>query len=168
MGNLKKGDLEQIYTPDKITDFLIEKVLIPHYRGEIVEILEPCAGAGHMVSRIKYWYPTIPIIQFDIDPKHGDIQKLDFMNRKDNKLEYKKGRITIMNPPFTKGLKFIYRCLELSDYVVTITSSNSFMNIDYDNYYVDELYFIKKARFSDGNDYAINLIAIRKKDFWDE
>jgi len=168
MGNLKKGDLEQIFTPHKLTDFLIENCY-KFYGGEITEILEPSAGSGLMLDRIKEHIPNIPSIQFDIEPQREDIIELNFLK---NKLEYKKGRVTFMNPPFSKGLKFIYKSLEISDYCVAITSSNSFLNIDYDKYIIDNLYFIKKAKFSDGNSYGINMIAIRKKeelydDFWD-
>lgn len=169
MANIKKGDLEQIYTPNKIVDFMIKNVY-KHYKGNITEILEPSAGDGRMLDRVKHWIPNIPSIQFDIDPKRDDIIKMNFLDKKQNKLKYKKGRVTFMNPPFSKGIKFIYKCLEISDYVVAITSSNSFMNINYDKYIVDELYFIKKAMFSDGKSYGINIIAIRKKpeidDFW--
>ena len=167
MSNKKVGDLEKIYTPNKLTDFLIEQVK-KFNNTPITEILEPAAGSGQMVDRIQEHYESVPILAYDIYNETGrdDIIEADFLKLKG--LEYKPGRITIMNPPFTKGLKFIYKCLEYSDLVFAITSSNSFMNVDYDKYEMLELYFIKQAEFSDGNKYAINIMVIKKKGELDE
>ena len=175
---MKKGDLEQIFTPHKLTDFLIEKCLKPYFKDEITEILEPTAGSGDMLDRIKYHFPGVKTIAFEIDSGQtngrGDIMIEDFMDKKLFKkygLEYKKGRVTIMNPPFSKALKMMYKALEISDYVVCIAGQGMFLNIDYDNYIVDEIYYVKKATFLDGKDYTINMIGLRKKEaeideFW--
>lgn len=119
-----------------------------------------------MLDRIKYNYPDIPIIAFDIlnEDKREDITECDFLK---TKIEYKQGRICIMNPPFSKGLKFIYKVLESCDYCVCITSSNSFLNLNYDEYVLDEIIHIKKCRFEDDKYYNINLMAVRKKEWYD-
>ena len=163
MSNLKAGSKEKIYTPDNIIDFMYDLLEQFSVDFEITELLEPCAGSGQMIDRLKYHYQDVPIIAYDIEneTKRSDIVECNFLKLKD--LDYKKGRVCFMNPPFSKGLKFIYKSLEYCDLCVTITSSNSFMNLDYDKYILEELFFIKKARFSDGNDYGINIMVVKKK-----
>ena len=97
MSNKIIGDLEKIYTPNKLTDFLIE-IIKRQYKDEIVEILEPAAGSGQMIDRVRFHYPNTSLIAYDIlnETKRDDIIETDFLKQK---LEYKKGRITIMNPP---------------------------------------------------------------------
>ncbi len=172
MSNKKKGSLEKVYTPNKLTDFLVD-IIKDKCDFNITEILEPSAGSGQMIDRLQHHYPDTNILAYDIfnETEREDITEADFLklNKKKIKdLEYKSGRITVMNPPFSKGLKFIYKSLEVSDMVFCITSSNSFMNLDYDKYILEELYFIKKAYFSNGNAYGINMMAIKKKEEIDE
>jgi len=162
MANIKKDNkLEKIYTPHKITDYLVS-LLQHHYKGEVEVILEPSAGAGDMVDRIRYHYQRTFIEAIDIKNESGrsDIREMDFLK---NDLSYLQGRVCIMNPPFHKALKMIYKALEISDYVVSITGSNAFLNIDYNKYDVDEIVYVKKATFLDGKAYPINIICIKNK-----
>ena len=177
MSNKKAGDLEQIFTPNKLTDYLIDNFIKDR---NITEIIEPTAGSGMMLDRIKERFSGIKTIAFEIDSGQTngreDIWVENFMDKKLYKkydLEYKKGRIAIMNPPFSKAIKMMYKCLEICDIVYCIAGQGMFLNLDYEKYVVDDIHYIKKATFADGKSYTINMISLRKKkevddvdDFW--
>ena len=160
MSNLKAGDKEAIYTPEKLLDYMFD-VLKKHLDiNDISEFLEPSAGAGHMIDYLSRY--NRPVVAYDIlnELERDDITKCDFLKEK---LEYKKGRVCFMNPPFSRGTNFIKKSLEISDYCVAILSSTTMLNLDYDKYIVDDITLIKKAQFMDGNDYEIVVMLIKKK-----
>ena len=168
MSNLKAGDLEQIETPHKLTDYLINNFIKD--KENITEILEPTAGSGLMLDRIKHHFPNIPTIAFEIDSGQingrEDIWIENFLDKKlfkKHNLEYKKGRVAIMNPPFSRAIKMMYKCLEICDVVYCIAGQGMFLNIDYEKYIVDDIHYIKKATFADNKEYTINMISLRKK-----
>ena len=162
MGNVKKGSKEQIYTPNKLTNYLLD--LLDEYKGniEISEFLEPCAGNGHMVDVIEERYKDIPIIKYDIEPKRDDIIKADFLKEKE--LKYKKGRVSIINPPFSKGIKFIEKCYELGDVVVSIAGISAFLNINYEQMNCENITLIKNQEFlNNEKKYNISIFVMKKK-----
>ena len=160
MGNLKKGDLEKIYTPKSLTIWMLD-LLKKHYKEEITEFLEPSAGDGAIIDVLKKEYSNIPILAYDIynETNRDDIIEQDFFKVK---LEYKKGRVTIMNPPFNKAGRFIKKAAEFSDYVVTIASTNTFLNLDYNVFDVDKIDIFKKYEFNNNKKYPICVIALKK------
>lgn len=160
MSNLSKTNkLEKVYTPKLITNILLEH-LKEVYNENITQFLEPSAGNGAMIDVIKEYYPNIEIESYDIKPEREDIKQMDFLQ---SKLEYKKGCIAIMNPPFTKGIKFIDKALERAELVITILSSNTLFSIDYSKYDAKKITFMKNALFLDGKKYNIAIISIMKK-----
>jgi len=156
----KDNKLEKIYTPDRLTNHLLD-LLDEYYKGDISEFLEPTAGSGQMIDVIKSRYNK-PVIAFDIfnETKRKDIVEQDFLKLR---LDYKKDRVTIMNPPFANGLKMVYKALEVSDFVVTILSCSSWSNFDYEHYDVELIEVIKKQIFSDNRGYAICIMVIKNK-----
>ena len=156
MANYKGEDrLEKHYTPVELIDkmFEMKNRLIDF---EITEYLENSAGGGSICDRFDKQY-----IAYDILPEEGrsDIKQCNYLKEK---IEYKKGRVAMINPPFTNGLKFVYKSLEESDYCISILSQNSLLNIDYDKYYVDEINLYRKYEFPDCK-VSIIIIGIRKK-----
>ena len=137
MGNYNKEDkrrLEKHYTPGKLTDEMF-KLKEKYIDFDITEYLENSAGGGSIIDRFE---KDIPYIAFDIEPEkyRDDIKKCDYLKEK---IDYKEGRVCMMNPPFNKGLKFLYKALKESDYVICILSQNSIINIDYTKVWVDEI-----------------------------
>ena len=159
MSNVKAGDLEQIFTSPKIAHKLIG-FLQTYYKGSISEILEPCAGDGSLSAVIKQYYPNIPLIEYDIEPQRDGIIQANFLKLK---IKYKKGRVVLMNPPFSKAMPFIRKCSSISDYIVSITGSNTFINVNYNTHHVDKVYLKKKAYFKDGNHYEISILPMYEK-----
>jgi len=165
MGNIKmdtiEGRLEKIYTPEPLVKHLIG-LLKEYYKEPITEFLEPASGSGNIIDVLKKEYADIPIIAYDIfnESKREDIIESNFLKIK---IPYKKGRVAIMNPPFSNAIKFIYKCLECSDLVISIMSMNSWANIDYKKYNVDIIELIKSQPFSDGKGYDISIIVIKNK-----
>jgi len=163
MSNLnKENPLEKIYTPRHIIEYL-DECLKEFYKEPPTEFLEPAAGDGQIINYLKEVYPHIPCLAYDIFNETGreDIIETDFLK---TPLEYKRGRVTIMNPPFTKGTKFIYKCLEVSDYVIAITSASTFVSLDWDKIEADCIRVSKKTKFINfekGTDIAI--LCLKKK-----
>jgi len=157
MSNLnKENPLEKIYTPRHIIEYL-DDCLKEFYKGDITEFLEPAAGDGQILNYLSEVYVDIPVLAYDIFNETGreDIIEADFLK---TPLEYKAGRVTIMNPPFTKGTRFIKRCLEVSDYVIAITSASTFVSLDWDTIEADCIRISKKTKFINyekGTDIAI-------------
>jgi len=162
MANIDKDNkLEKIYTPEKLTMYLLS-CLKEFYTEPITEFLEPAAGDGKIIDILRREYPSTPILAYDImnESARPDIIEADFLK---TKIDYKKGRITVMNPPFTRGTKFIYKCLQISDYVVSITAAGTFVSLDWDIVEADAIRISKKTLFENGKTYDIAVLCLRKK-----
>lgn len=145
MANYKGEDrLEKHYTPEKLINFCND-LLKEHYKEDITELLESSAGSGNIINFLKKEYDK-PIIAYDIfnETKREDIIECNYLQ---TKIDYKKGRVSIANPPFNLGLKFVKKTMRECDYGIFILSCNSILNFDYDNYIVDDIYVINKFDF---------------------
>lgn len=157
MSNYKGEDREEkYYTPTELIDELF--IMKSKYckDEDITEYLENSAGGGAICDRFDK-----PYIAYDINPEpdRQDIKKCDYLKEK---IEYKAGRVAIINPPFQKGLRFLYKSLEECDWCFCILSQNSLLNINYDKYYLEEVHLWRKYEFN-GCKVAIIMCAIRKK-----
>lgn len=156
----KAGDLEKHYTDD----FLIEelfKILDSNYKEEIIEYLENSAGSGNILNYINKNRECKNYIAYDIsnETNREDIKECNYLKEK---IEYKKGRVAVINPPFKKGLMFVYKALEECDYVCSILAATSLLSIDYEKYEADELIVYKNYNFGTCKN-NILLVGIRKK-----
>ena len=161
MGNYRGEDrLEKHYTTEYLYKYMNEEVLKKYYKGNISEFLENSSGDGRMVDYLKSEY-KLPVLAYDIknETNREDIIECNYLKEK---IEYKKGRVGFINPPFNKGLKFIYKTLEECDYCVAILSVSSFLNIDYDKYDVDTIDIFKNYDFGSCKT-TICIIGIKKK-----
>jgi len=139
MSNYKGDDrLEAHYTPTELIDEMFA-MLERNYKGEITEYLENSAGDGRIVDRFDKDY-----IAYDIDPKRDDIKQCNYMKEK---IDYKAGRVCIINSQFTQGLRFLTKSLKECDYVISILGKNSLLNIDYSKVWVDEIQLWRKYDF---------------------
>jgi hypothetical protein len=161
MANYKLDDrLERHLTTTYLMEYMDKEILQKYYREPITEFLENSAGYGDMIDYLKSNY-DVPVLAFDIqnDSGRSDIIESNYLK---TKIEYKPNRVAFINPPFAKGLKFVYKSLEECDYCVAILSVNSFMNIDYDKYDVDYIDIFKNYNF-DSCKVSICIIGIKKK-----
>jgi len=160
MSNYKGEDrLEKHYTPQFLMDDMWE-MFKTYSNGEPTEFLENSAGSGNIIDFLKT-KSDAPILAFDIFNETGrpDIKQCDYLKEK---IEYKSGRVAMINPPFQKGLKFVYKALKESDYCISILSVNSFINIDYDKYEVDRIWVYRKVDFGSCI-VSICIVAIKNK-----
>jgi len=156
MSNYKGEDrLEKFYTPPELSSELFS-LLDRFHKEPISEYLETSAGDGKLIDLFDG-----PYIAFDIknETNRPDIKECDYLKEK---IEYKKGRVCVMNPPFQKGLKFLNKALKESDYVVSILSQNSLLNIDYTKVWCDEIQLWRKYDFGSCK-VGLILVACRKK-----
>jgi hypothetical protein len=137
---------EKYYTTNDIIEHMYN--VLEENNIEAEEWLENSAGGGALIDFLKTKSDK-KILAYDIknETEREDIIECDY---KKLKLDYKKGRVAFINPPFTQGLKFVYKALTECDYCVALLSINSILNLDYDNYEViGNIYFKKNAVFGD-------------------
>ena len=146
MANYKGEDREEFHKTTKTLMEYMSEILEKNFDTHtITEFLENSAGDGELMDYISSKYQK-PVIGLDIVNRTGreDILIGDYLKTKG---EYKSGRVAFINPPFAKGIKFCYKSLKECDYVVSILSVNSFVNIDYDKYEVDDIYILPNYDF---------------------
>ena len=154
MANYKEDDRKEAhFTPNVLIDELFA-MIERNYNGEITEYMENSAGDGRIIDRFDK-----PYIAFDIESRRDDIKECNYLKEK---IEYKKGRVCVMNPPFAQGLKFLYKALDESDYVVAILSQNSLFSLDYTKVWCDEIQLWRKFQFENCK-VGVILVACRKK-----
>lgn len=151
MGNYRKDNMEEkYYTPDYMVEELFN-LKDKYVDFEISEYLENSAGGGSIVDKFDKPYKAYDIIN---ETGREDIIECDYLKEK---IEYKKGRVTIMNPPFNKGLKFLYKSLKEGDYTIALLSQNSLLNMDYSKVWVEEIQLWKKVTFGSA---CVNIILV--------
>ena len=138
--NSNKLHLDQYYTSEEDMNYCINKTLdvLQENGYEVSEFLEPSAGQGVFS---KYLYTRGKnVIALDIEPKEENIIKADYLTYK---LEYKKGRLTIGNPPYGPKLslakKFYKKSTEVGDYISFILPISQLNNSEF-MYEFDLLY----------------------------
>lgn len=154
--NYKGADRREHHeTPDELIKEMFS-LLTKYYDGEIVEYLENSAGKGRIID-----YFDKPYIAFDIE-KYTDRDDIKICNYLKEKIPYKKGRVAVINPPFSLGLKFVYKALEECDYCVCILSQNSILNMDYSKYWCDEIQLWRNYGF-ENTKVSVSIMAVTKK-----
>lgn len=115
--NTNKLNLDQYYTPINIANYCINKTfeVLHSINCSISDILEPSAGAGSFSDILKNNHSLIAI---DIEPKKDYILKADYLTYK---LDYKKNRLIIGNPPYGSRLylakRFYEKSVLIGDYI---------------------------------------------------
>lgn len=130
MGRHKTAEnpLEKYYTDSELIDFIYKHSLNYIDESAITSFLEPASGAGAMIDYLNQ--TGKPVVAFDIYNETGreDITEADYLK---TPIQYYTGRYTMMNPPFSKGIKFLHKAMKESDYVVAILAASSLINIDW-------------------------------------
>ena len=127
-----KLNLDQYYTSEADMNYCVNKTLdvLQENGYEVSEFLEPSAGQGIFSN---YLYTSGKnVIALDIEPKAENIIQADYLTYK---LEYKKGRLTIGNPPFGSRLnlakKFYKKSIEVGDYISFILPISQLNNPEF-------------------------------------
>lgn len=150
--------LEKHYTTSELYNHMWDEILMK-YNPNFLDFLETSAGDGRLIDFINSKGYDVKAYDIYNETDRDDIKQCDYLK---TKLDYKKGRVTFMNPPFKYGLKFIYKALEETDYCISILSLNSFLNIDYDKYEVDTIDIFRDYDFGSCK-VGICIVGIKKK-----
>ncbi len=109
---------DKYYTPKELAQYVINKTKEIIGKGNIIEYIEPSAGAGVFLDLFD-----MPYLAYDIEPE-DKLNRIIQQNYLELDLEYKKGRCIIGNPPYgrTMGMavKFYKKSIQLGDYIVFI------------------------------------------------
>ena len=135
-----KLNLDQYYTSEADMNYCVNKTLdvLQENGYEVSEFLEPSAGQGIFSD---YLYTSGKnVIALDIEPKAENIIQADYLTYK---LEYKKDRLVIGNPPYVSRLglakKFYKKSIEVGDYISFILPISQLNNSEF-MYEFDLLY----------------------------
>ena len=127
-----KLNLDQYYTSEADMNYCVNKTLdvLQENGYEVSEFLEPSAGQGAFSD---YLYTSGKnVIALDIEPKAEGIIQADYLTYK---LEYKKGRLIIGNPPYGSRLnlakKFYKKSIEVGDYISFILPISQLNNTEF-------------------------------------
>ena len=127
-----KLNLDQYYTSEADMNYCVNKTLdvLQENGYGVSEFLEPSAGRGIFSN---YLYTSGKnVIALDIEPKAENIIQADYLTYK---LEYKKGRLTIGNPPYGSRLslakKFYKKSIEVGDYISFILPISQLNNPEF-------------------------------------
>ena len=150
---------EKYYTQQEYINIMWN--IIKENNINATEWLENSAGSGNIIDFLKSKSDK-NILAYDIvnETNRLDIKECNYLKEK---IEYKAGRVAFINPPFTKGLKFVYKALEECDYCVALLSISSILNLNYDKYEaVGYIYYINNAMF-ENTKVSISFMLIKKK-----
>lgn len=102
----KKNKLDQYYTKPEVAAWCFDRLLW-QVRDYSTTFVEPSAGEGVFLKQ-EYDFEA-----YDLDPKHEDVVKKDFLSLPKESL---KGKVIVGNPPFgwasSLAVKFINHCSE--------------------------------------------------------
>ena len=93
---MAKIENDKYYTPVSLAKECIDKTFKIIGEENISDIIEPSAGNGSFSNQLFF------CTAYDIEPESNNIIKQDFLKLD---LPYKKGRLIIGNPPYSKGQK---------------------------------------------------------------
>lgn len=110
---MAKIENDKYYTSKELAEYIINKTKEIIGTQNIIEYLEPSAGAGVFLDFIDK-----PYLAYDIEPEHTNIIKQDYLTLD---LQYKKGRCVVGNPPYgdrnNLSRAFYKKSIILGDYI---------------------------------------------------
>ena len=108
---MAKIELDKYYTPTDLAKYCIDKTFEVIGEENITDIIEPSAGNGSFSNQLE-------CVAYDIEPEHESIIKQDYLELK---LEYRKGRLVIGNPPYGErnrlSILFYKKSIAVCDYI---------------------------------------------------
>jgi predicted RNA methylase len=119
LGNRRITGKEQYYTPTDLAEKLLAEVLtfVPDLAKR--QILEPAGGTGSFLKAAAK-IGAKDFLSFDIEPKHADVTKANFLEAKING----KDAVTISNPPFGRNnslsIPFFNKAADHSEFICFI------------------------------------------------
>lgn len=129
------NERDKYYTPDWLVKHTIKKAIEIIGKENITEVVEPSAGDGAFIDQLKLFFNGITYRFYDLYPEHPEVIEQDY---KKVRLSYKKGRLTIGNPPFGTSSclwkAFCKKAATNSDYIAFISPASQYNS----NYYFKE------------------------------
>ena len=98
LGNRRGTGKEQYYTPDDLALRLTREVILVVGSLEGRTVLEPAGGTGAFI-RAAQALGAARVVSFDIEPKHTDVVRADFLSKKVRLSD----AVAISNPPFGRN-----------------------------------------------------------------
>jgi len=119
LGNRRTTGKEQYYTPIHLAEQLIAEVLVWVPDLTKRRILEPAGGTGSFLKAASK-IGAKDFVSFDIEPKHADITKADFLSADLSGED----ALTISNPPFGRNnslsIPFFNKAADHSEFICFI------------------------------------------------
>lgn len=119
LGNRRVTGKEQYYTPDELAIRLTREVIAVVGSLEGRTVLEPAGGTGAFI-RAAQLLGAASVVSFDIEPKHSDVVRADFLSKKVRLSD----AVAISNPPFGRNnslsIPFFNKAAEHAEFICFI------------------------------------------------
>lgn len=105
----KCNSLEQYFTDEDVMAECVRhtKLNLPDIQFD--QIIDPCAGNVPEYKAVRKYFPNVPVVYSDIDPKKRFVEKRDFIKNPHFTSRPDRSILTICNPPFGGGNKLVRR-----------------------------------------------------------
>lgn len=119
LGNRRVTGKEQYYTPDDLALRLTREVVAVVGSLDDRTVLEPAGGTGAFI-RAAQQLGASSVVSFDIEPKHTDVVRADFLSKKVRLSD----AVAISNPPFGRNnslsIPFFNKAADHAEYICFI------------------------------------------------
>ena len=119
LGNRRVTGKEQYYTPDDLALRLTREVVAVIGSLDGRTVLEPAGGTGAFI-RAAQQLGASSVVSFDIEPKHTDVVRADFLSKKVRLSD----AVAISNPPFGRNnslsIPFFNKAADHAEYICFI------------------------------------------------
>jgi predicted RNA methylase len=156
---LKRNTIDKYYTKNTVVEQCIVSIQkhIKILKDDL--IIEPSAGNGSFIERIKSLSPNCRF--YDLEPENEEITKQDFLEFDYSELKKTYKNIHIIgNPPFGRqsslAIKFIKKCCEFSTSISFILPK-SFKKDSMKKYFLNNFHLIYEIDLAD-NSFLVNNI----------
>jgi len=154
---LKRNTIDKYYTKNTVVEQCIVSIQkhIKILKDDL--IIEPSAGNGSFIERIKSLSPNCRF--YDLEPENEEITKQDFLEFDYSELKKTYKNIHIIgNPPFGRqsslAIKFIKKCCEFSTSISFILPK-SFKKDSMKKYFLNNFHLIYEIDLAD-NSFLVN------------
>jgi hypothetical protein len=127
--NRNSNSIDDYPTPAWVTKSFIEAWQLFDQMGP--EWLEPSVGDGHIIQAVNEFRSDIRWLAIDIRDTRESLENLGLeeddiiMNQDFFELKfYKHFDVAILNPPFSRGIEFVKKCRQISDYMIVYQTLN--------------------------------------------
>ena len=158
---LKRNTIDKFYTNKETVKLCIKKIIKYLKINKNDLIIEPSAGNGSFIKKIKKICKNYKF--YDLEPEHKDIEKQDFLELNIDEIKKTNNKIHIIgNPPFGRqsslAIKFIKKCCEFAN-TISFILPKSFKKDSMKKYFIMNYHLVYEMNIPENSFIVNNRIA---------